>query len=142
MKKVFLDTNVFLRFFISTDSQKHDKSKELISYIEKGLVRAYTSNVVFLECYYVLVSFYKTPRDKVFEIFTRISGMRNITILEQTDTRQAIALWNQTGVKFTDCLIATQVGKGITLVTYDREFRKLPGLAVAEPEEVLQMVQK
>ena len=139
MKKVFLDTNVFLRFFVPSDTEKHRASKELISYIEKGALRAYTSNIVFLECYYVLTSFYKTPRDQVVEIFTRISGMRNITIVEQSDTKQAIALWKQPSVKFMDCLIATQVGKGITLVTYDREFRKFPSLAVADPAEVLRV---
>lgn len=140
MKKVFLDTNVFLRFFIPTDAQKHKTSKELVSYIEEGLVKAYTSNVVFLECYYVLVSFYKTPRDQVFEIFTRISDMRNITIVEKTDTKGAIALWKETGVKFTDCLIATQVGKGIVLCTYDTEFKKFSFLTSTEPGDIVKKI--
>lgn len=142
MKKIFLDTNVFLRFFIPTDTEKHQSSKELFSYMEKGRLKGYTSNVVFLECFYVLTSFYKIPRDRIFEIFTHIAGMRNMTIIEQTHIRRAIALWHQTGVKFTDCLIATQVGKGIVLCTYDQEFAKIPSVRAMTPAQVLQETTK
>ena len=133
MKKVFLDTNIFLRFFVPTDAEKHYASKEVVLSIEKGRLKAYTSSIVFLECYYVLTSLYKVPRDRVREILTRIAEMRNMTIREHSHTRKAIALWKQTGVKFTDCLITTQIPKGVTLLSYDGEFAKLPVL-LSTPE--------
>ena len=72
----------------------------------------------------------------------RIGALRNMTIVNRVDGHRALKLWLETGVKLADCLIATQMVEGITLVTYDREFRKIPGLAVAEPNEILNQVGK
>lgn len=142
MKKVFLDSNIFLRFFVPEADQSFQETLQLLSAIDQGLYLPYTSNIVFLECFYVLTSFYKFPKQKVRDALDEIAAIRNMTIVEKGDIREALILWRKTNVKFTDCLIATQVGNGITLATYDREFRKLPGLVVAEPGEVLKNIQK
>jgi len=39
-------------------------------------------------------------------------------------------------VKYGDCLIATQIPKGVTLVSYDKDFDKL-GVGRKEPAELL-----
>jgi predicted nucleic acid-binding protein len=67
--------------------------------------------------------------------------MRNITIVDTIDTHKALILCKKTGVKLADCLIATQVRKGIVLCTYDKEFSKIPSVRTMTPEEVLQGIQ-
>ena len=137
MKKVFLDTNVFLRFFVPEDETSFKLSKNLLSLIQEGSLIPYTSNIVFLECYFVLTRTYKFPREKVSNALLQIAAMRNMTIIEKTNTKKALKFWQETGVKLADCLIATQIGKGIPLCTYDTEFKKFPFLSVVTPERVV-----
>lgn len=137
MKKIFLDTNVFLRFFVPENEQIFQECSSLFASIKEGLLLPYTSDIVMLECYYVLTSFYKAKEVKVRDALLRIFAMRNMTIIEETHTKKALLLWQKTRVKYTDCLIATQVGDGMVLVTYDREFQKLPNLTIVQPSEVI-----
>lgn len=138
--KVFLDTNVLARYYVADNEKMFSDCRQLIETIESGSILPYSSSIVLLEFYYVLTSYYHISKKEVVADIETILQMRGITLIDKVDIKDAIVMYKSTHVKFTDCLIATQVGKGITLVTYDREFQKLPDLAVAEPGEVLPMV--
>ncbi len=133
----FFDTNIWIRYFVGNDTAKAALCKKLLTDIENGKIRPYLSSIVLLEVYWVLTSVYKFPKQKVIAAIEIVLSIRGLVIVETSEFRRAFSLHQKTGVKLADCLIATQVGKGITLVTYDREFRKIPRLAVAEPAEVL-----
>ena len=98
--KIFLDTNIFIRFFVPEDEETH------------AVVRSQ-------------------------DCLEKIVALRNMVIVDTSDSKKALAMRKKTGVKFTDCLIATQVPKGVILVTYDRDFAKLPRLTVRTPQEML-----
>ena len=135
--KVFLDTNIWLRYLDSEEERMHTSSKALIRAISEGKIKSYTSAIVFLELSFVLRRIYKVPKDKINNDIVKLLALRGLVLIEQTDFRRAFG-WHRTyGVKLADCLIATQVKKGMTLVTYDEEFKKLPLLAVATPAEVI-----
>lgn len=135
--KVFLDTNVFIRFLVPEDPETHASVRSLIEECGKGNVRPYTSSFVLFECSFVLHRIYGFPDIRVQDCLEKIIAMRNMTVVDSSDTRGALEMWKKTRVKFTDCLIATQVPKGVALVTYDRDFIKLHGLTVKTPKEVL-----
>lgn len=140
--KLLLDSNIWLRYLARDDEAAYQTCSKLFGYIQHGAIRPYISAIILLEIYWVLTSLYRVTKNSAQGDIEKISSTRRLTIIEKTHFREAFTLHKKTGVKLADCLIATQVGKGIILVTYDREFRKLPGLAVAEPEEVLRTMQK
>lgn len=72
----------------------------------------------------------------------KIIAMRNMIVVDSSDSRRALAIWKKTRVKFTDCLIATQVPKGVALVTYDRDFAKLPGIIAKTPKDIVTASEK
>ena len=127
MKKLFLDTNVWLRFILE-DNEQAKGCRELIAQIEAGRWRVYTSTIVLLEINYVLNSIYKIKINKVIKDIELILKTRNLTLIEKTDFRQALKLYRQTKIKLTDCLIAAQLPREMTLVSYDQDFKKLPVL--------------
>lgn len=137
MNTIFLDSNIFLRYFVPDNEEKYGHCVSLFKLIDQGTFRPYTSPVVLLECYFVLTRQYKFPNDRVRRALMEIETVRNMTIVNTFDTHQALILWQKTGVKFADCLIATQVGKGIKLCTYDKEFQKISGLSIVEPRDVV-----
>lgn len=135
--KLFLDTNIFIRFFVPEDQETHIQVRSLMEAFGQSRFRPYTSSFVLLECSFVLNRIYKFPDIRVQDCLEKIIFMRNMTIVDISNSKKALVMWKKTRVKFTDCIIATQVPAGVTLVTYDRDFAKLPGLTVRTPKEII-----
>jgi|WetSurMetagenome_2_1015567.scaffolds.fasta_scaffold842915_1 predicted nucleic acid-binding protein len=136
--KVFLDTNIFILFFVADDAEKHNACVQFFTAIQEGEIRPYTSNIVLFECIYVLLKVYKFPKNRVYEAIDRIIAMRNMTVVDSTDTSKALKIWRRYDIKYADCLIACQVGSGIVLCTYDEEFNKIPQVKRITPINAIQ----
>lgn len=134
---VCIDTSVCLRFLVGDDPQKLASSRQLFESVAQGKIRLYIPSIVLLEIYWVLTSLYKYTKQYVHDALGKMMGMRGLVILETTDFRAAFSIHKKTGVKLADCLIATQMRKGIVLCTYDTDFRKIPKFAVVEPADVM-----
>lgn len=135
MNKLFLDTNVWLRFILEDNLQAKD-CRKLIVQIESGKWRVYTSTIVMMEINYVLSSVYKIKTNQVLNDLEAILKTRNLTLIEKTDFRQALKYYKQTKIKLTDCLIAAQLQPKMILVSYDRDFLKLP-VTVKTPADLI-----
>lgn len=135
--KVFLDTNFLLRFFLKDDTVQFEVCKNLISQIEEGKFTVYSSSIVFLEMSYVLKSVYRLPFSDVINILDSVFAIRGITIIEKTNTKLALKFFKKYKVKFTDCLIASQIPKGVILVSFDEELAKIKEIKVKNPQQVL-----
>ena len=130
MKKVFVDTNVFLRYLVPEDKNSFEQSKKLFGTIEKGTIIPYISSIIVQEIIYVLSRSYKFSYKEICLKLPLLFALRNLVILEKTDTKKAIDLYLKYNIKFGDCLIATQIPKGVMLCTYDEDFKKIPGLTM------------
>lgn len=136
-KKLFLDTNIFLRFTILEDQKSHNESKAIFLLFKDGVFRPYTSNIVLSELIYVLIKIYKQSKKEVIKKISIILKMRNLTLIEKTDTKAALELYKNLNIKLGDCMIATQIPKGTILCTYDEDFKKIPNLTVKTPKEII-----
>lgn len=136
MRKVFLDSNIWLRFFVQ-DNAQFDSVQKLLSAIESGQYLPYTSAIVLLEITYVLKTAYKQSKNKVDEYLKSICATRNITIIDKTSKKAALRTLEENGIKFSDCLIASQIPKGEILVTFDRDFDKIKNVSSKTPAELL-----
>lgn len=137
MIKVFVETSVFMRFLTADDPQKFKDCVGFFEKIEQGKIRPYTSNIVILEILFLLTKLYKFPKSKVLQDIGQILNLRNMTLIEKTDTRQALKMFGQQSLKYADCLITAQVPPQSTLVTYDEDFTKMKGLKIAAPNEII-----
>ena len=131
--KIFIDTNVFLRFLLKDDHNSYEEVVKLFELVEEGKIKPYTSNIVILEIIYVLVKTLKISRTEVLRDIQDLFSMRGLIILEKTNTKEALKIFKQTGVKFADCLIATQIKSGTQLCTYDKEFFKIRSVKLCKP---------
>ena len=57
--KLFLDTNIFMRFFIKDNEQMVEQVKRIFFLAETGKYKLATSTIVLTEIMYTLQSFYK-----------------------------------------------------------------------------------
>lgn len=137
MEKVFLDTNIFIRFLTQDDPQKFHDCEKLFELVQNGKIRPYTSNIVILEIQFVLIRLYKFAKDKVLRDIDNLLSLRNLTILEKTDTRKALSVYKKHNIKYADCLIATQVPKGVKLASYDTDFSKIKRVSLSTPADFI-----
>lgn len=135
--RIFIDTNIFLRFLLDEDSAQHQDSVKLLAAIMEGKFHPYSSNIVIAEIIHVLTRVYKQSKPIVVASIEKLLTIRNLTIIEKTNTEEAVKLYKTFNMKFGDCLIATQVPKRVALVTYDADFFKLKHLRVATPADIL-----
>ncbi|MEK7127468.1 MAG: PIN domain-containing protein [Patescibacteria group bacterium] len=136
MRKIFLDSNIWLRFFLK-DNDQFESTQKLIVATEEGRFKPYSSAIILLEVAYVLKSVYKLPAEKIIEMLDSICELRNVTIIEKTNSKMALKFMEKFNIKYSDCLIASQVKKDIILVTFDREFSKIKGLNCQTPSQIL-----
>lgn len=131
MVRVFVDTSVLVRYFIADDEEKFAETLGLVGKILTGAVVPYISTIVLLELHYVLKSVYKLPQTRCIEVLEIVTGLRNCVLVEKTDFREAISFVKLYKVKLPDCMIATQIPKGVTFVSYDQEFKKIKVLKMS-----------
>lgn len=82
MKKVFLDTNLFIRYLVNDLPGQADKVDRLFQQAEKGKVRLVTGPPVFFELVWTLKSFYKKPREYIYECLRSILGIEGLETLD------------------------------------------------------------
>lgn len=141
IEKVFIDTSVFIRFLTGDIPQKYEASKSLIQMAVDGKIYPYISNVVLMEIAFVLKSVYTFPKVRILTAFSKLLSLRNITVIEQTDSISAVKMYQTFNIKYPDCLIALQIPENATIVTYDKDFSKIPHLKVVTPQEFLRSKQ-
>lgn len=137
MKKVFIETSVFIRYLTKDDPDKFNDCVRLFERIEEGKLTPYVSNVVIMEIIFVLIGLYRFSKRKVLAAVADVLKMRNVVLIEKTNTKEGLKQFKSLQVKYGDCLIVTQVPDGSRLLTYDADFRKFPSLAVASPKEAI-----
>ncbi len=136
MKKIFLDTNIWVRFFVEDNQEQFDQTKILLTQVGEGNLRVYTSTVVLLELQFVLQKLYHLSFEKTVEVFEIIRNVRNITVIEKTNLNLAIKFLKLYKIKFPDCLIASQLPKNTVLVSFDEELSKIKEITVKTPGQV------
>jgi len=136
VKKVFIDTNVWLRFLLEDEKDQFTFSRRLIGLVEEGKVKPYTSAVVFLEINYVLTKVYGIPPKKVNEIIKGILSTRNLVIINKTDFKKAFDWHQKYKIKLSDCLIASSIPSNCALITWDKELTKFEFLQVLSPKGI------
>jgi predicted nucleic acid-binding protein len=137
MNRIFLDTNIWLRYLIADEPSSFEDCKKLIGLINRGKFRPYTSDIVFLEINYVLLSYYGIDKEKVVSDLKDLTKTRNLTIVEKTDLNRAMELYDKTNVKLGDCLIASQVPEKLMFCSYDQDFKKFDFLNWQTPKQIL-----
>lgn len=134
--KIFIDTSILIRFFTHDLPDKVEECERIFEVIKEGKIKPYISNVVYMELIFVLTRQYKFKKNIVVKALEDLLNIRNLTVIEETNTKQALEFYKKNNIKYGDCLIATQIPKGVILVAYDKDFSKIPSLKSITPAEI------
>lgn len=123
MKTIFVDANVFLRFFTVDDRGQHEQAAELFRRAAAGRVVLVTGPPVLFEIVWTLRSAYKQTNAQVLDVVGAIVALPGIQLTDARWVEDALALARAGGQEFTDAYIASasrQVGAD-EVATFNRE---------------------
>lgn len=125
MVKVFLDTNVLVRYATKDDREKFGEVVRFFESVARGEIVPYLSSVVLLELGFVLKLVYKFTKFEIMDVVNHMVKMRGVVIVDKTNLKLALELFDKYKVKFSDCLMASSIPKGVRVFSYDEDFRKM-----------------
>jgi len=129
---VFVDTNVFLRFFVRDVESFYHKAKDLFEKGESGKLKLETNDLVIAEIVWVLESYYDFSRSEIKEVIETILETRNLKVANHSRVKEAVALYSAGKMDFIDaCNIAYMRSKDFKKVaTFDvKHFKNREGIS-------------
>jgi predicted nucleic-acid-binding protein len=130
---IFVDTNVFLRFFVRDVEAQYEKARALFEKAEAGTIKLETSELVIAEIVWVLESFYGFTRKEIAEVLTTLLASRNLKIANHTKIGHAAVLYASGTMDFIDAYnIAYMRSKEYTKVaTFDvKHYKRVDGISI------------
>lgn len=135
----FVDTNIFLRIIAKDDEKKALECEKIIEAIRRGTIRAVTSHIVLAELVWTCLSFYRISKPDVVRLLRGVVSIHHLSLHDDFDALQALALYEAHNVKFIDALIAAHVRitkNHAHVLSYDTDFDKM-GIVRCEPSQIL-----
>lgn len=134
---LFLDTNIFLRYLTQDNPDQGQRAYALLQQVEAGTLRVTTSEAVITEVVHVLSSkaLYNVPRPLIRTRLAAIIRLRGLRLPYKRTYLRALDLYVGTNIDFVDALSVAQMerAKITTILSFDRDFGKVPGITRQEP---------
>ena len=130
---IFVDTNVFLRFFAWDIESLYQKAKGLFERAESGEIKLETSDMVIAEIVWVLESYYEFSRNEIKEVVDTILESKNIKMANYPRIKEAIDLYGSGKIDFIDAYNISYIrSKDLKEVaTFDlKHFRGIEGVRI------------
>ena len=120
--RIFVDANVFLRFFTLDDQGQTARAERLFKRAKTGEVTLVTGPPVLFELAWTLRSAYAQTKAGVVQTLSAILALPNLELTDRRLVDDAVALTRSSGQEFADAYIAASLssaGAG-ELATFNR----------------------
>lgn len=133
--KVFVDTNIFLRFLLADHPQQSPACKKLFEKAQTGKAKLVTLPIVIAEIAWVLSSFYKEPVKEVARKLRIILLFEGLEVPYRDALLSATQVFESGGIDFIDAYVASWLRtEGLDRIySYDKDFDKVEGIKRIEP---------
>lgn len=131
--RVFVDTNVFLRFLTNDDPVKAKRAETLFRQAIKGQIQLITGLLVMAEIVWTLESFYHLTKTDIASKVETILNTPNLLCPQAEIIVMALDLYVQENIDFIDAFHAHDLQtQGLSqIATYDhKHFKRVPWLEI------------
>ena len=131
----FLDTNVLLRHLLQDHQDHSPRATAYIGRIERGELRAHTSDVVVFELVFNLERRFRERRSQIRDSMLALLELPGIVLPDKQRIQLAFELYLGHNISFPDAYHAVLMEQlQITeVISFDRDFDRVPGIARIEP---------
>jgi len=126
MRKVIIDANVIVRYFVKDNPQQLLQAQKIIKDIEQNKVCGLISLLVIHEIVWILENYYDLKRNEFIPRFMQILALKNIKIIEvkKEIIQNVLAKMTFRRIDFTDIYLS-EIAKSRKIISFDRDFEKL-----------------
>jgi uncharacterized protein len=132
MKRVFVDSNVFLRFFTQDDAGQFRDAAKLFRDAAAGKLELVTGPPVLFEIALTLRSAYRQPREKVLEVLSAISALPGLRLSDAALVEEALTAAKKSGQDFANAYIfaSAEVASADAIATSNQAHFEKCGAAI------------
>lgn len=130
MKRIFVDANVFLRFFVGDDVVQQKQAAKLFEAGASGTAVLFAGPPILFEVAWTLKSSYDLPKEKVLGVLSAIAGMQGLKLTDRVLVQSALQSAAKYGQEFADAYIQVSAAAvGASLATFNtKDFMKAGAL--------------
>ena len=134
MKRVFVDANVFLRFFRKDIEEQRARASRLFHQAAAGELQLVTGPPVLFEVAWTLRSLYKLPKEECLDVLKAILAFRGLEVSGRSLAEAALQLATESNQEFADSYIAAsmQPSDCEAIATFNRRHFERLGVTVHE----------
>lgn len=124
---IFLDANIFIRYFEQEDESKSADADRLIHKIVSGEIACFTNTMVIAEIVWVLEKYYDWEKPEVCDNIEFILNTPNIKISERKLLQSAVKTYRELNIDFIDSYNYAYIkaSGSSEIYSYDIHFDKL-----------------
>ena len=138
MITAFVDTNLFIRFFVNDHSEQHSGACHLFKQVRAGQVKLIAPHTVIDEVVFVLSSpkLYQQSRNEIAACLTPLLQLRGMQVYQREAIVSALAIYAKSKLDFADCVTVTlaKAGQVKSIYSFDMDFDAIEGINRLEPE--------
>jgi predicted nucleic acid-binding protein len=148
MKPVLMlaDANVFLRFLRNDHPQHSSAAKEVIEQAADGEVILRVPEIVVADIFYTLTApVMKIPRAPAARQLSALLQQPGIDVENRKQVLDTLGLCETKNIDYGDAaliIFAQNTGQPLPILSYDKDFSKVPGITAFSPLEWLQKGRK
>ncbi len=105
--------------------EHYEKAKELFYRVAKREVEVMVSEGIIMECYFVLLKFYKWDKNRLIDKLEKILKMKNVFCNEKYILLKALEILKVKNIDFIDALLcAKSKALGYKILSFDKDIEK------------------
>lgn len=130
-----IDANILLRFLTNDIPEQAERCAQLLKRAEENREQVLLPDLVLADVVWTLEKFYRQPKARIRDLMTAIVNLRGLRLSSKKVARQALRLYAQENLDWTDAFVAAQtLSRGQPeIYSFDRDFDKVPGVVRLEP---------
>ncbi|MCL1875495.1 MAG: PIN domain-containing protein [Synergistaceae bacterium] len=137
MEEIFVDSNVFLRFYAEDDEAQGEAAEKMFCTGVERKIDLITGPPVFFEVAWSLKKGFNWPNHKILEALEAMTAIPNMKILDRDLVVGAIMLAKETGQGFPDAYIAaTARSRAAKVATFNKKHFSKLGVKLHPLEEL------
>ena len=134
--KLFVDTNIFLRFFLNDHKIQSPTTRKLFSEAKKRKVNLVTNCLIIAEIIFTLDSIYNFPKREIIEKIQAVLVFEGLEVLEKDILLQAISFYEKKNIDFIDAFVAAYALENkIGVCSFDHDYDKIKEIKRINPAE-------
>lgn len=136
-KTLFIDTNVFLRFFLNDHKTHSPAANRLFHEAKKGKINLITNSLIISEIVFTLGSYYTLSKKEIIEKIHAIMFFKGLEVLEKNILLRAIQFYQEKNLDFVDAYAsAFAIEYKIEVCSFDRDFDKIKEVKRIDPNSL------